>query len=259
MDRSRIFVRNASPRDETRALDVMVLAFSTDPVTRWTWPDPQTYLENFPEFVTAFGGRAFAQGSAYIAGDYSGAALWLAPGTQPNEDALVALFEHSVPKPILKDVFDVLEQMGRYHPSEPHWYLPLMGVDPSRQGSGYGSALMQHALAECDRDGMPAYLESTNPRNLPLYERHGFEHLGTIQAGSSPPLFPMLRKPRARPFSWDSARAVDPDHIRAIIAAAEANRRQAIRNLLSSVWLSARTGFVRAFRLLQMQRARRAR
>jgi ribosomal protein S18 acetylase RimI-like enzyme len=87
--------------------------------------------------------------------------------------------------------------MGRYHPSEPHWYLPLIGVDPARQSQGHGSALMRHALAACDRDGRPAYLESTNPRNLPLYERHGFERLGTIQAGASPPLFPMLRKPHS--------------------------------------------------------------
>ena len=195
MDR-RIFVRSAGPGDEARALDVMRRAFSADPVTRWTWSDAQTYLETFAEFATAFGGRAFAQGSAYIAGDYSGAALWLPPGVQPDENALVALFERTVAKPTLKEVFNLLEQMGRYHPSEPHWYLPLMGVDPSMQGSGYGSALMQHALAVCDRSRMPAYLESTNPRNVPLYERHGFGLLGTIQAGSSPPLVPMLRKPR---------------------------------------------------------------
>jgi hypothetical protein len=68
-----------------------------------------------------------------------------------------------------------------------------------------------------------------------------------------------VRNASARRLTWDSARAVDPDHIRAIIAVAEANRRQAIRNLMSSVWLAARTRFVRAFRLLQMQRARRAR
>ncbi len=87
--------------------------------------------------------------------------------------------------------------MGKYHPSERHWYLPLIGVDPARQGNGYGSALMEHAVRRCDRDREPAYLESTNPRNIPLYERHGFERLGTVQVGSSPPVYPMLRKPRS--------------------------------------------------------------
>ena len=86
--------------------------------------------------------------------------------------------------------------MEGYHPREPHWYLPFIGVDPSQQGKGYGSALMKHTLDACDRDHAAAYLESSNPKNVPLYERHGFELLGTIQAGTSPPIFPMLRKPR---------------------------------------------------------------
>ncbi len=86
--------------------------------------------------------------------------------------------------------------MGEFHPKEPHWYLPLIGVDPTRQNKGYGAMLMQYALEVCDRDGLPAYLESSNPRNITLYQRHGFEIVGTIQAGSSPPLFPMRREPR---------------------------------------------------------------
>jgi ribosomal protein S18 acetylase RimI-like enzyme len=86
--------------------------------------------------------------------------------------------------------------MGRYHPSEPHWYLPMLGVDPSQQGKGFGSALLQHALIQCDRDTKLAYLESSNPKNIPIYERHGFELLGTIQVGTSPSIFPMLRRPR---------------------------------------------------------------
>jgi GNAT superfamily N-acetyltransferase len=86
--------------------------------------------------------------------------------------------------------------MGRFHPSEPHWYLPLIGTDPVQQGKGYGSALLRHALAICDQEKMPAYLEATSPRNVPLYQRHGFEGLGTIQVGTSPPITPLLRKPR---------------------------------------------------------------
>jgi ribosomal protein S18 acetylase RimI-like enzyme len=86
--------------------------------------------------------------------------------------------------------------MGKYHPQEPHWYLPLIGVDPAHQGKGFGSALLGHALEICDRDHLPAYLESSNPLNIPLYRRHGFELLDTLQVGSSPPVFPMLRPAR---------------------------------------------------------------
>jgi GNAT superfamily N-acetyltransferase len=86
--------------------------------------------------------------------------------------------------------------MDRYHPAEPHWFLPLLAVDPSHQGKGYGSALLQPVLERCDREKQLAYLESSNPRNIPLYERHRFEVLGAIQSGSSPTVVPMLRKPK---------------------------------------------------------------
>jgi GNAT superfamily N-acetyltransferase len=71
-------------------------------------------------------------------------------------------------------------------------------VDPARQGQKLGDKLMAHALARCDSDRLPAYLESSNPRNLSFYQRHGFEILGKIQVGSSPSIVPMLRKPRER-------------------------------------------------------------
>ena len=87
-------------------------------------------------------------------------------------------------------------QFEAHHPHGAHWYLPLIGVDPARQGHGYGSALLRHALARCDRDGVPAYLEATGPRNRALYERHGFAAVGTIRAGAWPPIWPMVRRPR---------------------------------------------------------------
>jgi ribosomal protein S18 acetylase RimI-like enzyme len=89
-----------------------------------------------------------------------------------------------------------VEQMARFHPAGDLWFLPLLGVDPVAQGRGLGSALLRHGLAACDRDGLPAYLEATNPRNRALYERHGFRVGDVIQAGSSPPMRAMLREPR---------------------------------------------------------------
>jgi len=189
-------IKTATASDEAPTIDIVVLAFSADPAARWAWPEPQQYLQHFPSFVKAFGGNAFAHGSSYYVNDYAGAALWLPPDVHPDEDALFTLLQRTIPRQIQKDFFAVFEQMGRYHPREPHWYLPLIGVDPPQQGKGYGAALLQHALLPCDRDNKLAYLEATSRKSIPLYERHGFEVLGTIQVGASPPIFPMLRKPQ---------------------------------------------------------------
>jgi GNAT superfamily N-acetyltransferase len=187
--------------DQTAAIDAIVRAFAADPVARWTWPDAQQFLAAMPRLVRAFGGRSFDHGGALGVGEppaiaCAGAALWLSPGIEPDEEALVEVMESTVAAAHRDEVFATFEGMAKYHPEEPHWYLPMIGVDPAHQGKGYGDALMRTALARCDRDRVPAYLESTNPRNISLYRRHGFEPIGAIQAGSSPTLVPMSRKPR---------------------------------------------------------------
>jgi GNAT superfamily N-acetyltransferase len=189
-------VKEAAPSEAQRAVATIVLAFNADPAARWAYPDPAQYLTHFPAVVQAFGGRAFAGGTGHQVDDFAGAALWLPPGVGLDEEAMQAVMERSIPAGRQAEVFGVFEQMGSYHPHEPHWYLPLIGVDPTRQGKGLGSALLQHALARCDREHAPAYLESSNPANIPLYRRHGFAELGTIQQGSSPAIVPMLRAAR---------------------------------------------------------------
>lgn len=186
----------AGANERTRLLATLASAFAADPAVRWMYPDAQQFRSHFPAFAEAFGGRAVEHGTAYCAADHAGVALWLPPGIGPDEDALIALLEATVGEPQRSAIFALFEQMGAYHPGEPHWYLPLIGVDASRQGEGCGGALMKQVLALCDRDRRPAYLEATSRRSVPFYERHGFVSLGTIQVASSPPIFPMLRPAR---------------------------------------------------------------
>ncbi len=190
-------VQAAAADEEAAVIAVLTLAFSRDPATRWAWPKPEAFIEAFPRFAKAFGGAAFGKGTAHRIG-WAGAALWLPPGEGPDEAAMGALMESTADEALAIDGPKVMQEMADCHPAEPHWYLPLIGVDPAHQGKGLGSALVKHATDICDRDGVPAYLESSNPWNIPLYERHGFEVVGRIQYGSSPVITPMLRKPRTR-------------------------------------------------------------
>jgi len=189
-------IRSADPGDEATVVSVITLAFAADPVARWATPDPAKYLAVMPQIARAFGGNGFAHGSVYVVDGGGGAAMWLPPGIAPDSERLGALISEYGAADTLPEVAAVMERMEQSHPHEPHWYLPLIGVDPALHGRGLGSALMRHALVRCDAEGVPAYLESTNPRNIGLYERHGFEKQGTIQVGSSPPIVPMLRSPR---------------------------------------------------------------
>lgn len=119
------------------------------------------------------------------------------PGAESDDATFGELIAESCGDQILRDLHAVTGQMAQFHPAADHWFLPLTGVDSVAQGPGLGSALLRHGLAACDRDGLPAYLEATSPRNRALYERHGFRVADVIQAGSSPPMWAMLREPGA--------------------------------------------------------------
>lgn len=193
-DQRSIFA--AGDANTLSAVAAITMGFSTDPVARWMYPEPAQYFGWFPRFVRAFAGGAIASRSAFCSSGFAGAAMWLPPGVGSDDDAILGLVWDSIPDERQADIFSLFDQMAAGHPAEPHWYLPMIGVDTQQQGNGIGSALMQYALDRIDAEGLPAYLESSNPRNISLYRRFGFEVTGEIQAGGSPPLIPMLRKGR---------------------------------------------------------------
>lgn len=196
MSKTTKTIKTVTKDDANQIVDALVLAFSADPGMRWMYPNPHQYLTHVPNLVRAFAGKAFEHGTAYSFDNQAGAALWLPPGVALDEKPLVEFLEQTIDQTNQAELFAILEQMENYHPDEPHWYLALLGVEPTQQGKGYGSALMQHTLRKCDRNQQLAYLETTNPANIPFYEQHGFELLGTIQEGALLSTYPMLRYSR---------------------------------------------------------------
>ena len=189
-------VTAVSTEGAERATAVLTAAFLDDPVTRWIYPSSAVHLARFPLLVRALSGTAFDDGTVTEVSGGRGAAVWLAPDRHPDEEAVEAAMADGIAEDVRDEAQVLLARMDEHHPPEPHWYLPLIGVDPVHRGTGHGSALLREALERIDADHLPAYLDSTNPRNVPLYERHGFEVLTTIEVGTAPPVVPMLRRAR---------------------------------------------------------------
>jgi GNAT superfamily N-acetyltransferase len=189
-------VSDVAASEQDKAIATIAIAFANDPMMRWTF-SPAAYFKFALPLIRAFGGNAFIHNCADQVADFAAAALWLPPRVEPDHETMGKIFGSLDFSPAREKEGEVVfEQMERFHPKEPHWYLPLIGTDPIHQGKGYGTALMEYAMRRCDRDRMPAYLESSNPVNIPLYERFGFQVIGKIQSGSSPVLTPMFRPAR---------------------------------------------------------------
>jgi GNAT superfamily N-acetyltransferase len=85
-------------------------------------------------------------------------------------------------------------EVEKQHPRDEHVYLALLGLRPDRQGRGLGGRLIEPGLAYADEHRLPCYLESSNPRNVPFYERHGFEVTGSHVYTEGRPVTFMWRK-----------------------------------------------------------------
>ena len=190
-------IRTANSNDRLEVLSTLGLAFSSDPLLRWMFPSSMIYFSNVIEVFGIFAGRSLDEETCLVAPRFEGAAMWLAPGVDSDEDALGESFGKIFSPDFLPKVFEMLSAMASFHPNDKNcWYLPLIGVDPGHQNKGIGAALMKYMTAKLDKEGAMAYLESSNKQNISLYLRHGFEVVGEIQIYDSPIVTPMVRKCR---------------------------------------------------------------
>jgi GNAT superfamily N-acetyltransferase len=198
----------AARRDEAALLgQVLADAFAEDPVFAWLIPRQLRGRDNrMRTFFTSMSRSYLRRGKpCYLAGDASAAALWAAPGAWAMP--LSQVIAEAVPNGLAfrRHLFRALRtqiQIERHHArhSPPHWYLGYLGARRDRQGQGLGTQLLRAVLAGADTHGVPAYLESSNERNLPLYQRNGFRIVGELPAlGHGPTIWRMWREPSPAP------------------------------------------------------------
>ena len=104
----------------------------------------------------------------------------------------LALLEDAGAMERLSRLFPIFQS----HPRTPHWYLAFVGTREADRGLGLASACIGAVTARCDVDGLGAYLESSDPDNVPLYERHGFVVTGEVAVDGGPTVPLMWRDPR---------------------------------------------------------------
>ena len=193
-------VKVAAHSQKQIVLHIITLAFSADPFMRWVFPTVSEYLTNFPAMLDIYcAEQSLRQGSTQITENLGGAAIWLSPNTEYDDTSGLRWIEKNVNSRRKEEFLQVLSAMDEYHPhgEQPCWYLPFIGVDTVFQGQGLGAVLMSHMNEVFDSSQATAYLESSNPKNISLYQRAGFEIMGEIQIGSCPTITPMIRYARS--------------------------------------------------------------
>jgi GNAT superfamily N-acetyltransferase len=197
-------VRPVRDEDVSPLADVLARAFHDDPVTRWVYGSERTRPKWTGRFFAWQLERLHPQDACWTTARREGAALWALPGRWREDGReTLRLLRQTLPGvlPRLPRVLRGLGQVEARHPSGRHLYLAVLGVDPAAQGTGVGSRLIRPGLELCDREGLPAYLETGRERNLAFYGRHGFRVLDELQLPAGPPVWFLWREPTGGPTS----------------------------------------------------------
>ncbi|MBB5874537.1 ribosomal protein S18 acetylase RimI-like enzyme [Allocatelliglobosispora scoriae] len=193
-------IRIGVPGDRQALATTLAEAFDDDPV--WTWLLPES--QRHERLVRIFGALlrfALPRGHVYTTADRRAVAMWSPPGewrlplpalVKAAPDMVRAAGPHL---PRLLGRLGAIEKLhGRQGPN--HWYLEFIGTATGSRGAGAGSALMGQALQRFDAAGIATYLESSNPRNLGFYRRHGFAVTGEHTFSAGPPQWTLWRDAR---------------------------------------------------------------
>ncbi|RLP95716.1 N-acetyltransferase [Micromonospora sp. BL4] len=184
----------ATSADRDAVVGSLVAAFVKDPVLRYLFPDEDTY----PRYAAAFFGHLFDKrvhrSSIWTIGGGASVAIWEPPAELPAElsaelPAELSAAGHGSPDSGFAAHFPagVLARVQGYDkavhavlPAFPFWYLGVLGTHPDSAGRGWGRAVMRAGLDRAAADGLPAILETSNPANVELYRRAGWEVVDSL-------------------------------------------------------------------------------
>ncbi|MFJ8579420.1 GNAT family N-acetyltransferase [Micromonospora sp. NPDC093277] len=188
-------IRRATPPDAAALVRVLVDAFFDGPVADWLIPDLAERRVVYHRYFRLMLNHGLRHGRVDTTTDLTGVAIWhrredaIPAGPDLHHELETACGEYA-PKFLLLDAL-----FEAHHPRMPHDYLAYLAVDPTAQGRGIGSALLNHAHRALDEKSQPAYLEASNEHNRRLYLRHGYESGQPMRASTeAPPIWPMWRQ-----------------------------------------------------------------
>lgn len=194
--------RLAAPGDLAGVIDVFAEAFALDPMITWPLP-PNAPTERVVSLFTILIREAYGPlGVTWVVGDerVDGAAVWLPPEEVARFDEVEA-----ATRPSIEALTDdggaryaaFWDWLDGHLPTEPCWFLDILGVREAARGHGLAAALVRHGLERAHAAGLPAFLETANPANVPMYQHLGFRVHEHADAPGGGPAIWFLRADRA--------------------------------------------------------------
>jgi GNAT superfamily N-acetyltransferase len=193
--------RVATITDLETVVEILTRAFAEDPVWGQSLRNPGAQPEEMADFWRLWVQGALRYPWVWVWNEEEATSVWIPPGgtemSAEQEEEFGRLATSRLGEGAAAYLAQVMATFDTNHPhDEPHYYLSLLATHPAHRGRGAGMALLADNLARVDQDGMPAYLESSNPTNDHRYERLGFKLVGTFQLPDDGPVVTTMWRAR---------------------------------------------------------------
>jgi GNAT superfamily N-acetyltransferase len=176
--------REATPADLDAIVAALTTAFFDDPLWGPAYPDPGRRAVQAATLWRFLVASALRYPWTFVSEGAEAAAVWIPPNgielTHDEESHVEGLLVEATGEETASGILNLFGLFEAARPTEPHFYLSLLGVHDDHRGKGLGMSLLAENLERIDALGAPAYLESSNPGNNARYEKAGFVAHGEI-------------------------------------------------------------------------------
>ena len=197
-------IGRATIADQSALIETLAQAFQTDPALSWILPDPAHRARALRSLFRTLVPADMRAGVALRSAGDEAAALWRSPGQAHGGTLeflrtvlpLIATFGTALPRGM-----KVQSGIDAHRPTSGFWYLHYVGVRTAHQGKGHGGRIIRAQTAVADAEGLPCWLETATPENVPLYERLGFATQVEWDVPEGGPHFWGMMRPAALEYS----------------------------------------------------------
>lgn len=188
----------ATLQDKTLVVDILSESFDSNKSVNYVIKQDQKKAQRIRGLMEYSFDKCFKYGQIWLNEEKNACALIMLPSTFSFQSLLMDIrfaLQVAGSLNIIRKASNKEADVKKHHPRSPFLHLWFIGVKKQHQGKGLGTQLIREIEAN-NHQQLPIYLETSTERNVPFYQKLGFQsyHQNTYYLSDQAFQFYMMKK-----------------------------------------------------------------